>query len=347
MKNTKILISIAIVLLLSQVGQSAWASYSPIPTTAGEPTISSSMNTYVVTGVNIDFSVIEELRNTGSLEVLQATSTYEIEGQTYTIGLGSSSLADISSATTETIADLSEIGSDLGQEGEILSVDTAGQSTYEMILGGINFDSIEVTNLDPGTLTKLQTYGLTTSSVSVGGSRDLYTPRHLRPQSVCGAWEPTFMNSKSDVHSVSGRYDRITFAWTSASLAALKCTGSTTFEPDFVTYNYDGKHYLGYNTLSWASNLPDAYLDTNIGDSQNELVYTLGTPSNSKLVSGLTYSNYIHTDTGNSSTDLAKIVWQRGHQIIGCPPLPVTWCIYADESQIILAWLITMPGSYS
>ena len=181
---------------------------------------------------------------------------------------------------------------------------------------------------------------------SIPGTRQIASPK-IHGTAACGSWTPNFINSLSGAHPVSGRTERITFSWSSSALSALNCTGSTTFEPDFVTNNYDGNYYLGGNILSWTSNLPSNYLDTNFLDSGSEHVYTIGTNAVGQLASNFTYSNYIHTDNGNSNSDTAKIVWQRGHQVFGCPPVPITWCVFADASVIILAWNITLPGSYS
>ena len=60
----------------------------------------------------------------------------------------------------------------------------------------------------------------------------------------CGDWWPSWINGRSNPSSLAGqRYGRTKFTWSSTRLSAFQCYTDPTFEPDFVTYNYDGKHY--------------------------------------------------------------------------------------------------------
>ncbi|MFM7030495.1 MAG: hypothetical protein ACKOWK_05465 [Micrococcales bacterium] len=342
-RKIAILVSGTIFLSAISVDQ-ALASASPTQSTSTSE--NQTAPTFWVTGVNLDYASLSSLTDNPDLQVIQALSEFDVDGHTLRVGLSDASLNDLNKATEETIDDIIAMTEQYAAAGNLNALQDLGEASYSAAINGLHFDAVELADpagAMPSSLTVLTSTGVKSSPVSYQGQAKA---QKISRQSVCGSWAPNFINAKSDVHSVSGRYVRITFAWTPSELAALRCTGSSTFEPDFVTYNYDGKHYLGSNTLSWASNLPDAYSDTTFMDSQNEPTYTIGTPSNSKLEAGLTYSNYIHTDSGNYGSDLAKIVWQRGRQVFGCPPLPVTWCVFSDESQVILAWLITMPGSY-
>jgi hypothetical protein len=163
-------------------------------------------------------------------------------------------------------------------------------------------------------------------------------------QSTCGRWHPYLSNTISGASSAGGHFISIDFFHTSATIAALKCTGSSTFEPDFVTYNYDSRQYLGNTMKSWSSNMPNSYWDTNALDGSSEKVYTVGS-SNIATMSTPMYNVYIRMDNGNASYDSAKMVWQRGYYAWGCPSGPA-WCIFAHESVIQYAWNIALPGTW-
>lgn len=170
-----------------------------------------------------------------------------------------------------------------------------------------------------------------------------------QPQALAAAatgnWWPAFVSNNSYGDNI-GRYNTLKFKWSSTNLSNLKNSGSTTFEPDLVTYNYDGKRYLGSTIISWSSNMPNAYKDTGILDDPDETVYTIGSHDISTMKSGTTYMTWIRTGFGNASSDKAKVVWQRGHYTWGCPAGPAL-CIFSDKSQIVYAWDIFMPGNFT
>ena len=168
----------------------------------------------------------------------------------------------------------------------------------------------------------------------------------------CGTWRPNFHSNTALPSAFAGnRYDTLAFAFTSGQLNAFACTQSTTFEPDLVTYNYDGAYYLG-DEVTWTSNMPGAYFDTNLFDAPTERVYTVGARDVSLLLPYTEYTNYVRTTFGNSNTDTAKVVWQRGHEAFqGCNLLTLffhpEWCTFADDSKKEFAWLISLPGTWT
>lgn len=161
---------------------------------------------------------------------------------------------------------------------------------------------------------------------------------------LSGSYIPQLVSDYSYGDSI-GRYNTLRFRWSSTNLSNLKTSGSGTFEPDFVTYNYDGLHYFGDSIISWSSTMPNAYLDTSILDDPNERVYTIGTQTVSSLIANTTYSTFFRAGFGNSSSDTAKVVWQRGTYLWGCPFGPAL-CIFADESVIQYAWF-PIPGTFT
>ncbi len=170
----------------------------------------------------------------------------------------------------------------------------------------------------------------------------------LTATSTCGIWRPNFHENIAAPSAFQGqRYDQLKFAFTQGQLDEFACTGSTGFEPDLVTDNYDNLHYFSNPVVSFSSNMPFNYLDTNFSDGPNEIVYTIGTYKISALSPWTEYTNYIRTGFGNTGADRAKVVWQRNSMLSACFPIfGPEWCSFADESVIQYAWKIPLPGTY-
>lgn len=183
------------------------------------------------------------------------------------------------------------------------------------------------------------------SSEAADSRTDETAQASLEAALACGNWWPFYSNSTSAASSSGGRYNSWNFQWTSSSLTALRCTGSSTFEPDFVTNNYDGRYYFSQTLLAWSTTMPSGYWDTNAFDGSQERVYTVGSSNTANVKANTTYNVYFRMSSGNYSSDAAKVVWQRGHYTWGCPSGPA-WCIFADESRIQYAWAITLPGTW-
>ena len=148
-----------------------------------------------------------------------------------------------------------------------------------------------------------------------------------------GSWWPTQVVQKSGKSSVSTprRYGQLEFYWSATRLANLKCHDDVTFEPDFVTNNYDGNHYYAKKITAWASNMPNKYKDTQFADGNKEYTFTVGTSDARKLKSGKTYTTYFRTAYGNTTVDSAKINLQRGNRSPSfCHS---TWCIFAESTH--------------
>lgn len=174
-------------------------------------------------------------------------------------------------------------------------------------------------------------------------------PSKTARASKCGdTWKPNTVTLNGGYSSTSkSRYAKVEFKWTSSTrLANLKACPAVTLEPDFVTYNYDGKNYLA-KMRSWSTNMPSQYVyfDTSFLDSVDEPVYTVGLSDATKLKLNTNYYTYIRTTNGNANTDKAKIIVQRGKKTVpGCSSL---WCIYSQSSQRYpsgTGW-VTIPGS--
>jgi hypothetical protein len=168
------------------------------------------------------------------------------------------------------------------------------------------------------------------------------------PAVDCGIWRPNFHENKAAPSSFQGqRYNQLKFAFTQGQLDAFACTGSTGFEPDFVTYNYDGFYYFGSSIVSFSSSMPFSYLDTNFMDAPEERVYTVGTYKRSSLEPWTQYNTYIRTGMGNTDTDKGKVVWQRNSMNDACFfVFGAAWCSFMDDYKIDYAWKLPLPGTF-
>jgi hypothetical protein len=109
-------------------------------------------------------------------------------------------------------------------------------------------------------------------------------------------------------------------AWTEARLNALKnASGDPSnvgYEPDATYYNGDGATYLE-DTVSWTTNLPSPYLDTQFADPQERKVRTVGSADVSPMVLNssnpitgtpeASYYTLIVSEDGGASTDTAGV----------------------------------------
>jgi hypothetical protein len=176
------------------------------------------------------------------------------------------------------------------------------------------------------------------------------TPVALAASAVpCGIWRPNFHANIAASSTYPGqRYDQLKFAFTQGQLDAFSCTGSTGFEPDLVTDNYDTFHYFGDSIVSFSSTMPYSYLDTNFMDAPEERVYTVGTYNIAAASPWTEYTSYVRTPLGNADSDRAKVVWQRNSERVpGCSlVLGAAWCLFSDESKTEYAWKFPLPGTY-
>lgn len=170
----------------------------------------------------------------------------------------------------------------------------------------------------------------------------------LTAAASCGAtWWPDYVIGHSGASSVDDmRYGTVRFAWTTNSrLTNLKCRndGNVTFEPDFKTNNYDGKHYFTKTIQAWSSNMSNDYKDTQFDDGNDEWVFTIGTSRANKLDPDHEYRTYFRTNKGNTSADDGAIYPQYGHRTPSfCDS---TWCIFGDATKkYIQAWDLPIPG---
>lgn len=160
--------------------------------------------------------------------------------------------------------------------------------------------------------------------------------QELAAKKACGShWWPgqVYTISEPSPYYERSRYTRIEFSWGPAKMADLQScdNNNITFEPDFVTYNYDGSAYHAKDIQAWSTNMPDGYKDTQFLDGDNERVYTVGTSRANKLVASTTYFTHFRTYNGNAAGDTAKINFQRGHRTP--PTCDSTWCIFSDVGR--------------
>lgn len=227
-------------------------------------------------------------------------------------------------------------GAPLNPTPNLISLATTELSRHGALIDQVVVKSLRETALPSGLTVVAPSY-------ETEGAAET-APLESTAAASCGRWHPTLHWISSGSSASGGRFHSFDFFFTSAQLAAFKCTGSWTFEPDFVTNNYDGRHYFGQSMQSWAATMPNAYWDTNAFDGSSERVYTVGSQNIDKFTTAM-YNIYVRMDNGNWSSDTAKMVWQRGVYSPGCLLGPA-WCIFANESVIQYAWTIPVPGTY-
>lgn len=337
--------------VVSGSGVSAYALTSPPPTLPDKPMIANdsenSAVTFDVGEGGATPSELETLIRDNGLRLVETQSLYSAAGQTLTIGLPSvnggipvdaaaeiaTTLQDLEDAATLSPAASKAIPTVTDPMPELIAV-----AKSELATRGVVFDKVVLS-------------GVTTDFTAPGLTAEPGDPRAKSGDmsfaaAGCGRWYPFYSNSTSSSSSSGGRYNSLNFVWASSNLSALRCTGSSTFEPDFVTNNYDGHYYFAQSMKAWSTTMPNGYWDTNAFDAPEERVYTVGSSNTATVAANTNYNVYFRMSNGNYSSDTAKIVWQRGHYTWGCPSGPA-WCIFSDESKIQYAWTITLPGYWT
>lgn len=168
-------------------------------------------------------------------------------------------------------------------------------------------------------------------------------------------WVPSYVYIETGETEPGVRFVRTKMIWNDVS----GFDPSSTFELDFFLDNYDPSP-LGPGTyldrsraldqspkvLMWRSNLPNAYLDTRFGDSNDEIAYTVGSGQAREIEAGKEYDTLIVTAAGDTDRDSARLSAQLGVQKpTGCT---TTWCSFPAGSgsmvDIFPAWKIPVPG---
>ncbi|QAV69739.1 hypothetical protein ESZ53_04395 [Salinibacterium sp. UTAS2018] len=343
--------SVGALLLSSAGGVSAYASSSPISAAPDEPaSVGDNGNDVVTFDMGVNGATASDLAaqvRSNDLYLVETRSLYTAAGQTLTIGLPSQDggvPADPIAEIAATLQDLEDAAA-LSRENSISDpavVDPMPEliaaARAELATRGAVFDKVVVS----GTPADLKIPGLVADPVDTHSMKE----EGDIAAAACGRWHPFYSSSSSANSAAGGRYNSLNFQWTGSGLSALRCTGSSTFEPDFVTYNYDARNYFSQTMLAWSTTMPNGYWDTNAFDGSDERVYTVGSSNTATVAASTNYNVYFRMSNGNYSSDTAKIVWQRGHYTWGCPSGPA-WCIFADESVIQYAWSITLPGVWS
>jgi hypothetical protein len=142
--------------------------------------------------------------------------------------------------------------------------------------------------------------------------------------------------------------------WTQARLNALKNArgdpSNVGYEADAIYFNGDGATYLE-DTISWTTNLPEAYLDSQFGDSQDFKIRTIGTADANQMVlnasnpvtgaAEASYFTLIVSEDGSASTDTATVKGTVSHRVPSACHEP--WCIF-DQEDIPSHYFIPNQG---
>ncbi len=113
--------------------------------------------------------------------------------------------------------------------------------------------------------------------------------------------------------SNSERYARINVKWNRDGITEFNSYNDT-YEQELVFYNYDNTAYAT-TCSSYQTNIPDAYLDTQLLDSGNEANLAIGTTSADEIEAETAYY-YIYNLKGSNGTEsMYKISSQEGHYL--------------------------------
>lgn len=99
---------------------------------------------------------------------------------------------------------------------------------------------------------------------------------------------------------------------TSARLSFFKTDPRSTYEPDAIFYNYDGKAYGNAPIGYWYSDLPSPYVDTQFSDGPNEKAVTIGSAAASNINPGRFYITKTRMTSGGGTSSRVKLSSQRG-----------------------------------
>lgn len=266
------------------------------------------------------WAIADAKRLGAALRGVQYVFEYPTSGLTVTIGVLEAGSTDIQS----------ELRANISDQVTAATRDGVSRQEFKEVQRTIMAGTSRVSRLIlPGDATPPPE--LTPYEVGKQGS-----PAQVAPAGTTGtcgsAYWPDSMKVYAEDSTSGTRYGRLYFTWNSSNLANLKACGNVTFEPDFVTYNYEDAHYYATSGISsWSSTMPNAYQDTSAFDGKDELVYTVGCSDATALAAGTRYTTFFRAPIGNAPWDTMKVVAQRGHRTPSfCHS---TWCIFADSSK--------------
>jgi len=117
-------------------------------------------------------------------------------------------------------------------------------------------------------------------------------------------------------------------------------TVDSTFELDTIFYNYNdvpvvGAAYGVYPYGYWDSNLPDPYVDVQVGDPNEEKAVTVGCASAFLLYPLQLYYYATRMMTGPGNQSWVKVAAQRGRQVpTGCLSSLCSYSCTTDVNQV-------------
>lgn len=322
------------------------ATVGASPSVAADAPAKSESTTFIP-AAGQSLAAVEKAIMSSGASLDEARYTFRAAGQVLTVGVpGNGTLSDDAGVVADTLNDLeAKTAESAANNPDLVKGDLTPQliaaargvisngfpAPAEVSLSG-NLSSVATSSL----VRKVAPAIIGPSASSAG-----------QTAAACGStWWPSYVNGLAGPASSGGRSHLFYVRFSLTTLQAFKCLGSTAFEPDFVTYNYDNAYYFANSMLSWSSTMPSPYWDTNAFDASSERVYTVGSQNINGFISGTQYSVYFRMNNGNAGSDTAKIVWQRSHYQDACILGPA-WCIFADASKIQYAWIITVPGRWA
>lgn len=151
-------------------------------------------------------------------------------------------------------------------------------------------------------------------------------------------------NIGQDVYS---RYTVQFAKWNNSGKERYKSINDT-YEHETVFYNYDGSAYASKPWSSvkgtgWNTDLPDAYLDTQAIDGNNEYNIAIGTFDPDLITTNQWYRTWVRLNSTNSNQSYYKISGQNGYSICEAG----AWCVSNHQTAILIPFKDPFKASES
>ena len=167
-------------------------------------------------------------------------------------------------------------------------------------------------------------------------------------------WFPNYVKVDfvTDIYSGQNR-TQLWYKYDQSQLNNLQQDDNEALEMEVVFYNYlnataekeKGSSYQYHKTdesSSWATNQPNAYIDTTFSDNNDEISFCVGVDDAADLTANTWYfwliDGWAGTEENNYVNDgRFKVTAQRGYRYNGAG----TWSVFAEEHEPILSLGIT------
>jgi len=345
--------------------------------------VSTNRKTVDVNVDNMTLAEVQDLVDTGKLEVTEVVHEYEIAGQKV-VGFmpteGVNNLEQLSSKWAKIYmgmkADLlKSLPRDVGVKSQrvvagtdsmredfraALKEDIVPKFNVIRLVGTVNASDVKSISQD---LEKLhpKLSSLSVRGKAVEASVDSQDQTQTLETAGAKSWSPTYgwiYSGVSESHP-GNRYITNYMWWTRNTF-----TSSQGYEHDLrlnnqsasalgpgtyleITQNAGGYPTYTYYATSWPSG-SHPYRDTRFGDGSNEIAFSFGMARANQITTGRWHYNYIVERPGRASRDNGKQTNQlMSRRVIGCTS---QWCMFGirgETVQAVPAWNVPLPGRKS